>query len=248
MRQFLIALQFLTVFPVRLKTPPGDTEFRQSVVCYPIIGLLIGLFLGGANYLLRLVFPVNIVPVCVLVFLIWITGGLHLDGLADTFDGLAGGKNREEILEIMHDSRIGAIGVLAIVCCVLLKWQFLDSLSIRAGKILVLMPVLSRWAVIPAIAVSESARTHGFGRSVADVGIVELVIGTLFAVVAGFCLAGYVALCLMAAICVAVFLICLYFRLKLGGITGDVLGAIIEISELIVLAGYLISAPAIINI
>ena len=122
MLPFWIALQFLTVIPIQLSRVPNQEENARSVLCYPLIGLLIGLILYSLSWLLSPV-PHLLSATLILIIWIWLTGGLHLDGLADTADAWVGGfGDKQRTLEIMKDPSCGPIGVLSLIAVCLLKW------------------------------------------------------------------------------------------------------------------------------
>jgi len=124
--------------------PPA--RLTRSMGLFPAVGLLLGLGLVLCNGLLALLLPRAVVDALLLVLLIWSSGALHLDGVADTLDGLAGGRDRESSLRIMKDSRIGAIGAVGLVLVVLLKYLSLNSLPLELkGAALILMPATGRW-------------------------------------------------------------------------------------------------------
>ncbi|MBP7974742.1 MAG: adenosylcobinamide-GDP ribazoletransferase, partial [Acinetobacter sp.] len=141
MLPFLIALQFLTIVPVQLKQIPTARQNAQSLLFYPVIGLLIGLILFGLSVAL-IELPAILLASIVLVIWIWLTGGLHLDGLADTADAWVGGfGDRERTLQIMKDPASGPIGVLSLIIVCLLKFTALYVLiEQHLNAFLILVP------------------------------------------------------------------------------------------------------------
>ncbi|MGN7170564.1 adenosylcobinamide-GDP ribazoletransferase [Paenibacillus cellulositrophicus] len=154
------AFQFLTRFPVKMTLDYTPELFRRSTRFYPLVGLAVGLtvWIGGAaaSYLLP---PL---PAAVLMLILWVglTGGLHLDGWMDTADGLLSYRSRERMLEIMKDSRVGAMGVMACVLLLLLKASLIYSLLLGGlpPLLLLLPPVWSRWFMVHAMASWPMAR------------------------------------------------------------------------------------------
>ena len=125
MTAFWIALQFLTVLPIELTTMPSAKQNGQAILFYPFVGLLIGLILFGVSLIL-VKLPILLIASIILVLWIWLTGGLHLDGLADTADAWVGGfGDPERTLKIMKDPSCGPIGVLSLVVVCLLKFAAL---------------------------------------------------------------------------------------------------------------------------
>src|SRR5262245_43369860 len=162
MRPLLISLQFLTQVPVHTdKAEPR--HIADSYYFYPVIGLLI----GGAAVLLRralmFIFPLSFAVTLVLAFLVWISGGLHEDGLADVADGMGGGWTRDQRLTIRKDSRIGSFGAAILVLALLVKYSALTSMTtVRMDVSIVLAQVLGRWAFLPMGYFNQYAR-EGLG-------------------------------------------------------------------------------------
>ena len=126
--RFLAALQFLTIISIPWRRDAQKAQLGHCVGYFPIIGLIIGLILAGLSWVLLFVIPSTIANALLLVVLVIITGALHLDGLADTCDGLAGHKSVEDRWQIMHDSRVGGFGVIGIVLVLLVKYVSLNSI------------------------------------------------------------------------------------------------------------------------
>ncbi|HEY8875711.1 MAG TPA: adenosylcobinamide-GDP ribazoletransferase, partial [Desulfosporosinus sp.] len=146
MRGFLIALTFLTRLP--LPSPNVEVtseEFTRSYRYYPLVGLVLGLFLWLLTKAMMPYFPPLVLGAVLLVAELMLTGGLHLDGFMDSMDGLLSARSPERILEIMKDSRIGANACMALVGLLLLKFTLLASLTSNQISILLVMPMLSRW-------------------------------------------------------------------------------------------------------
>ena len=151
MTSLLLAIQFLTVIPLKIRDV-NERKLADALIYFPLAGLLIGLILAGlSTALFSLHFYEFTVAVVLVVALAAITGGMHLDGLSDTFDALAGGKDKEKRLEIMRDSHAGAMGVISIVCVLLLKAALIFSLRPQDYlPALILMCILSRWSMVEA--------------------------------------------------------------------------------------------------
>lgn len=249
MRLFFIALQFLTRLPVPTTGEISRLDLARSTVCYPLVGALIGGLLVGVDWLARLVWPVEVASAAVIVAAILVTGGLHLDGLMDTCDGVFGLHARERRLEIMRDSRVGAFGVLGAVCGLLLKFSFLLALTgdLR-WRALLLMPILSRWMMVFAVAWFPYARAEGgLGQSFADhTRPSHWLLASLPALLAAFLLfpSTPASLVLLGVWLVGV-LTSLFLHFRLGGLTGDTYGAVNEIAELAVLAVGTASFPGV---
>jgi adenosylcobinamide-GDP ribazoletransferase len=208
---------------------------------FPWVGLILGLGFWGALLGLQNIFPPAAAAALLLTLTVAATRGLHLDGLADTVDGLGGGKTPQERLAIMKDSRLGAFGAVSLFLALLLKFAFFLAWAERgAAPGLILFPVLSRWGMVFLAYLSLYARPEGgLGQAMtAGVSGRALLGATLSALVLAFLICGIGGLLLLAAAAAAVWLLSLYFQKRLGGVTGDVLGATNEILEILVLGAF----------
>jgi adenosylcobinamide-GDP ribazoletransferase len=182
-----------------------------------------------------------------LVISILLTGGLHLDGLADLCDGLAAGGNRERILSVMKDSRIGAFGVMGLVIALLLKYSlFLEVIRQGGLRSFLIMGVLSRWAMVLAAFSGRYARDEGTARPFIGHIRWPWFIGST-AITVGFAWMSFKGLGLLALLSVVLFswFFLYYLQLKIGGLTGDALGALNEAIEVLVLLLFVtVSHPA----
>jgi adenosylcobinamide-GDP ribazoletransferase len=232
---FWIALQFLTIIPMPFKKEPEMREIASSLVFFPIVGLLIGLLLFLANWGLGEVFSPVVTAAFTLLVWVLISGAMHLDGLADSCDGLAG-NTAEKRLEIMKDSHTGAFGVVGISLLLLVKFAAIVSLSGWEWEALVLAPVFGTWAMVLAITVFPYARKNGVGQAFKQgATIFKLLIATIITLAAAALLAGWWGVVIMAITCLVTVLVGVFFKSRLGGLTGDTYGAIKEVSEAIVL-------------
>jgi adenosylcobinamide-GDP ribazoletransferase len=228
---------FLTVFPLGRGLAFEPLRLARSMACFPAIGLALGLLLVGTDWFLGQVLPRAVLDALLLLALIGATGALHLDGLADLADGLAGGRDRDSALRIMKDSRVGAIGAVALTMVLLLQYLGLTSIpSEQKWAALLLMPAAGRWSQVVLAVNCRYLRAEGTGRAFVElVGRRELLIasGTLLAAaVALFRLRGALIVVLLGLACA---LLIRYFNHRLGGITGDVLGAATEVQEVLTL-------------
>jgi len=238
MKGFIYALQFLTIIPIKTRGAAEERELGRSTAFFPLVGAVQGIILVGANLLCSRFLPTDIANGLVLVVLILTNGGFHLDGFADTIDGLAGGSTKEERLNIMNDSRIGAIGVVAIVLLLLVKFLAINNLQTDAKSyILILLPVIGKWSMVPMAYWADYARpTGGLGKAFTEhTGIKEFLLATFFALSASVILLSWYGLVYAGIIFIAAYLLTVFFKRKLGGVTGDVFGFQSEISEVIYL-------------
>ncbi len=243
--RFLAALGFLTIIPLPWRREVSLEEVGRSIGYFPVIGLIIGLILAGLNWLLGPLLPSAVVNGLLIVSMVVISGALHLDGFVDTCDGIAGHKTVEERWRVMHDSRAGAFGIVGVFLLLLVKYVSLSSVPEPLLMVtLVLMPVVSRWAMVYTVFAYPYARPAGLGRifkqgaswqrfTTATVITLAVAIGLArLANIAYFYLAG---LAIMLAIWVIVVAMATYLKRKFAGLTGDTYGAINEVAEVCVL-------------
>ncbi len=238
MKSFLTALQFLTVIRLSKNLDTTGEKLGKSMACFPLVGFLIGLILVGVRSVLGMVLPSSLVDILVIVTLVIVAGAFHLDGFADTVDGLAGGTDREKTLAIMRDSQIGSFAVVGLVLLLILKvFALMEVPEEIKNRTLLIMPVLGRWATVQLASCFNYARS-GHGTALAFTrfaGKKEYVISSLItaAIVTGlFLLKGFLILVFIMAF---TFLFGLFFKKRIGGVTGDIMGAGCELSEVITL-------------
>lgn len=244
MNSVLTAFRFLTILPLGKGGETGPKDMAKSMAWFPLVGLSLGLGLYALSYVLIRFFPQPVVDVALIAALAFVTGGFHLDGFADTLDGMYGGRgDRARTLEIMKDSHVGAMGLIGLVFLILFKYAALDSVtwSYRTGA-LIAMPVAGRWAQVLMAFGSEYARKDG---SLAQPFVEHLELGqfitaTLLAALGVLVFAGPRALAILAACGVFTLLARYYFNRKIGGVTGDTIGAVSEACEALTLAGFLL--------
>lgn len=233
MRSFLTALEFLTRLSVRRTPRAGLDQIAASQTWFPAIGLLIGAILAAIDWLARRALPEASVDVLLVVALALITGALHLDGLADAADGLLGGHTRERRLEIMRDVHAGTFAIVAVVSVLALKWAGLAALprNVRVETLL-LTPCLARFAMLCAVTAFPHARADGMGAAARRrAAAPALVFAALVALIAALALLGVGGLFAVAfAVAVAAAIGGVSTRM-VGGMTGDLYGATVEITE-----------------
>jgi adenosylcobinamide-GDP ribazoletransferase len=245
MNAFYQALAFLTRLPVPPHRPSAQ-DWERSVAYYPLVGALMGLLLWGANLVLIKVVGQPLAGVLALVFWVYLSGGLHLDGWMDLADGLGSNRPRERILEIMKDSRVGAMGVVAAFLLLLVKWGALSQIQLTHQIAwLTLPPLLSRYLLVVAIWFWPYITANGIGTGLRK-GLtrVRVLLGFLFTIGVTFGLFGWVGILVLLAGLLAAVLFIQRIARKLGGLTGDCYGALVEWTEavlvvLIVLVGRL---------
>lgn len=215
-----------------------EKALARSMAFFTLVGLVVGLLLVLGYYLLSLIFPRPIVLWLTIGLLAFITRGLHLDGFADTMDALASGGQREKILEVMRDSRIGAFGVISLIFLIGTKYLTMDQISNPfLPHSLILMAVLGRNSMVLVCYRSPYARSgEGLGKPFAEhLGGREITLSLISACVISLLLMGMKGI--LAFIVVGVFSLGyrLFFIKRLGGVTGDILGGANELSELLCL-------------
>lgn len=148
MKNLILIIQFMTRIPININLEVKREDFAKGVMFFPVVGLIIGLFDLAVLYISNKIFPPMISSVFVLISHICITGGLHLDGLGDTVDGIYSGRSKEKILEIMKDSRSGTFGVIVLVVILLLRFTSVLSLSgEEIYRAVVISPIIARTVV-----------------------------------------------------------------------------------------------------
>jgi adenosylcobinamide-GDP ribazoletransferase len=235
--RFLAALQFLTVIAIPWRREVQSGELERSTGYFPIIGLIIGLLLVGLDLLLGLLLPPMLVAALLVAFLVIISGAIHLDGLADTCDGLANPEKVEEIWQVTHDSRVGAFGIVGIILLLLLKFVALTSIP-EASKMmaLILMPVIGRWTMVYTIFAYPYARPSGLGNAFKQ-GTTwpRFTMATVITVAIAVIIAQLIGLAILFLVWVVAVVAAAYFKSKFSGLTGDNYGAINEVAEVSVL-------------
>ncbi len=248
LRDLSLAIRFLTIIPVISFPPSNNTNqdeeaseenFANSMTFFPLVGMLIGVLL----VVLRRIFyylPVSplIGDTLILIVWIWLSGGLHLDGFADSVDGFFGGHNKEEILGIMKDSSTGAKGVVALFSLLLLKFVLLVEMPLfLKDAALFFVPTIGRWSMVIAAFLGKPARLkNSMSKLFMDyVGWREVIFASLTMTAIGILLFKLYFLPLMIIGIGIVLLILKYCQKKIGGISGDILGAINEIVEISIL-------------
>lgn len=233
----LVALEFLTPLRLRRVKQWDDRTFGASIAWYPLVGLLIGGLLMMLDRALSLVLPPVPTAALEVAALALLSGGLHLDGIADTADGMAVQGDKADRLGVMSDGRTGPAGVMALVIVLIVLWASLASLgpTVRPAALL-LAPALARWSVVPLVLIFQPARPRGLGHALDTAGRwPTTIIATLISCVAAISVFGSAGLLLMVIAAIAAIVIAWSASRMLDGITGDTHGAAIEVSQVVVL-------------
>jgi adenosylcobinamide-GDP ribazoletransferase len=233
MRSLLAATRFLT----RLPLPGRITETHElqgAVAWFPLVGAGVGAFTAGVFLLGCRLWPSTVSAALAVAAGLLLTGGFHEDGLTDAVDGLGGGYTREKILTIMKDSRIGAFGSMALVCALLLRWSTLVALGGRAVPALALAMALGRWSIVNVLALL-SPIAEGLAKEVHRKGATRIWFGSTVLTILLAALAYRMGLpripFAIAAALGASLLWAWRLKVRLGGHSGDVLGATAMLAE-----------------
>ncbi len=234
---FLAALRFLTIIRVRTRREVALEELARSTGYFPLVGLIIGLILAGVYWLLHFILPSNVVSGLLLVGAAVLSGGLHLDGFVDTMDGIGGHKTTEARWQVMRDSRAGAFGIAGVFLLLLVKYAALTSVpSSVMIPTLILMPTLSRWAMVYAVFAYPYARPSGLGTVFKEgVNWRRLLIATAIALAVAIPLFRLAGLVIMLGVWLTTIAMAYYLKGKFSGLTGDTYGTINELGEVTVL-------------
>lgn len=242
MRLYIIAMQFLTIIPLPFQFQWSKDDLGRSLAVFPLAGLTIGTLLAGINWLIAPLLARPLTDALLITALAAMTGALHLDGLADVIDGVAARGSRERFLAIMKDSNVGAIGAVGLVLGILLKWQALVAIPAeQKWQALLFFPALARYCQVQTIVGARKARQDGLGSTmIAGAGIGRLLLAGIVTLAIAWFLLAVNGVLVLAGAMLASWLIRAWFNRKLGGITGDVIGCINELVEILALV--LISA------
>ena len=242
MRKLLIAISFFTRIPITLKDVSED-EFYDSMILMPLVGLLVGAVLVAAAWIFSFIHIPQLGALLLLIVYIWFTGGLHLDGFADTTDALFSARDHDKMMEIMKDSRLGSFGAIGLILLFLTMWScYTVVLPVYAPAVL-LLPMVGRYCAIQACCFSTYAQGGGgLGKRIVEMTkpyhvVIYILLISLFA----WFVVGKLAF--FAFLATAVLGLCLMFYLqkKIGGMTGDTIGMTIELTQ----ALYLVSLAVI---
>lgn len=230
MKKLISAIQFLTILPAgkaRKFDPKGMIPF------FPVVGIILGLMVAIFDSLALKLWPEQVVAVMDVIFLVVLTGSFHLDGLGDTADGLFGHRSKEKALAVMKDSRIGVMGLVAIVCGLAIKWCGIMGLDAHRSLLILIIPAYARGGIIFGIKFLKYGRPEGgtghafFGETLKLSAFWGLLIPVTISIFLGW--TGLLWLNFVFVIIIASIL--LYYNRRIGCITGDMMGAMTEVLE-----------------
>jgi adenosylcobinamide-GDP ribazoletransferase len=238
MRLYFIALQFLTIIPLPFSIRCEEEDLGRSMAFFPLVGMTIGGMLLALDAVLSIRLPRPVVDLLLIIAMTAITGALHLDGLADVCDGIAARGGRDRFLAVMKDSRTGAVGVVGVALGLLLKYQLLLAVPDEfKWAALLFVPMAGRFSQVQMTIGAQRARTDGLGSLfIGGVGMLQFVIADLIMLVAAWLLLGRLqGLLIFMAGYLLTWLVKRWFHHRLGGVTGDVIGCVSELNELLAL-------------
>ena len=233
-KQFLILIQFMTRIPVFVNVEYDEEKLGKSIKYFPLVGAVIGIFLFGINFLAgKVTENRQIIAVIIVIAEIFITGILHIDGLADTFDGLFSYAKKERMLEIMKDSRIGTNGAVVLILYFMTKIILLSEVK---PEYILLYPIISRLSTSMNAGLGEYARKDGMSNGIIEKnGSKEAVISVAITVILSFLILRIKGLGVLAAAIVFILIFMRSVKKKIGGITGDTMGASLELTSILIL-------------
>jgi adenosylcobinamide-GDP ribazoletransferase len=240
---FFAALRFLTILPAPSSKGEVPGMIGRTIPYFPAVGLIIGIILTSLYYVLHLVFPLPVVGALLVAYLAIVTGGHHLDGLIDTCDALVAGRTREQRLNIMSDTRVGAFGITGVCILLLVKYAALSGTNSLAP--LILFPVMSRWALTGIILIFPSARTQGMGADTkGSAGWAGFLWATIVCLIINVAFAGLIeGPTLMLVLFALIWCLGLFLSHLFGGLTGDCYGALVEAGEVLSLLLLIAATP-----
>lgn len=253
MKGLILLFRFMTRLPIGLDPKFDSDELGKGMRFFPVVGMVIGLILFLAFCLLgRIIYSPMVMAVILIIIEVVLTGGLHLDGLADTFDGIFSYRSKQKMLDIMKDSRLGTNGGLVLILYFFLKVALLVEGSSEFPAVMPIMvlisPVIARLNSVVNCGAAPYARATGMGKTFVDhtdgvaVGIATILTAAFVGGATYLFELPYTILIIIPIVMILGYLFAKLMTRKIGGITGDTLGAVVEISEIIVLLGIYILA------
>ncbi|AGA69717.1 cobalamin-5'-phosphate synthase [Desulfitobacterium dichloroeliminans LMG P-21439] len=244
MRKLWIALTFLTRIPLPQPANVTSEEFTLSQHYYPLVGLILGGVLWASLALLLPIYPPLITAALVLILELILTGGIHLDGFMDSMDGLLSARTPDRMLEIMKDSHVGAFGAVSTMVFLLLKFTLLAELfslgSLAALYLVLFMPIIARWIFLIGVYYFPYAREKGLGKGFHEASQNTkwiFISQGLLLLLLTYTILNWSGLVGFSLATLGIFFFTRKVARLLGGLTGDLYGASIELAELFFLLG-----------
>ena len=239
--QFIILIQFMTRIPIPLKISYSEKKLGKSVKFFPLVGLIIGLILYFTNFLItvylkNIFYNKTITAIFLIILEILIVGIIHIDGLADTFDGLFSYAKKEKMLEIMKDSRIGTNGTVVLILYFITKTVLISEIITINSKYLIIYPIIARLSTPVNAGLSNYARKSGMSNAIiSENGIFEVIFSLALSIILVFYIIGIKGIVAISIAFVFIIIFMLNVRKKIDGITGDTMGACLELTSILVL-------------
>ena len=239
--QFIILIQFMTRIPIPLKISYSEKKFGKSIKFFPLVGLIIGLILYFANFLIivylkNIFYNKTIIAIFLIILEILIVGIIHIDGLADTFDGLFSYAKKEKMLEIMKDSRIGTNGAVVLILYFITKTVLISEIITTNPKYLIIFPIIARLSTPVNAGLSNYARKSGMSNAIiSENGIFEVIFSLALSIILVFYIIGIEGIITIFIAFIFIIIFMLNVRKKIDGITGDTMGASLELTSILVL-------------
>ena len=236
-KQLIILIQFMTRIPVFVNVEYDEEKLGKSIKYFPLVGAIIGIFLYGINILVgKITVNRQIAAIIIIIAEIFITGLIHIDGLADTADGLFSYAEKEKILEIMKDSRVGTNGAVALILYFMTKVILLSEIR---PEYIILYPVISRLSTSINAGLGEYARKNGMSNGIIGKnGKKEAGISIIITMILSFIILKVKGLIILIFAILFILLLMKGVKRKIGGITGDTMGASLELTSIwVLLAG-----------
>ena len=240
--QFIILIQFMTRIPIPLKISYSEKKFGKSIKFFPLVGLIIGLILYFANFLIivylkNIFYNKTIIAIFLIILEILIVGIIHIDGLADTFDGLFSYAKKEKMLEIMKDSRIGTNGAVVLILYFITKTVLISEIITTNPKYLIIFPIIARLSTPVNAGLSNYARKSGMSNAIiSENGIFEAIFSLALSIILVFYIIDIKGIITIFIAFIFIIIFMLNVRKKIDGITGDIMGACLELTSILVLS------------
>ena len=228
MRNFISTLQFITILPLG-KAESFDPP--KMVPYFPLVGILLGLLVALFDSVAIRFWAPPVAALLDIMLLAVLTGAFHIDGLGDTADGLLGPRSRDKALEIMKDSRIGTMGLVAILFGLALKWGGIANLEAHRSILLIMIPAYARAGILFGMRYLPYGRSDGTGKPFFQKKLSLLHFWGLIFPISLSLILGLKAILLNLAFAIIIGMILLFYKKRMGCITGDMLGAMVEITE-----------------
>jgi len=239
--QFIILIQFMTRIPIPLKISYSEKKLGKSIKFFPLVGLIIGLILYFSNFLItvylkNIFYNKTITAIFLIILEILIAGIIHIDGLSDTFDGLFSYAKKEKMLEIMKDSRIGTNGTVVLILYFITKTVLISEIITINSKYLVIYPIIARLSTPVNAGLSNYARKSGMSNAIiSENGIFEAIFSLALSIILVFYIIGIKGIVAISIAFIFIIIFMLNVRKKIDGITGDTMGACLELTSILVL-------------